>query len=456
MLILDDRSICTIVVSSVCVRVSCCVFLDKMSGTEIEIFNEHSMAENIVDMSVEISSLPNIFKLNDFCFEDIFEWLSIDDLKILRQTCSRMKEIVDYYITLNYPVSLQCLRMDSIRCEEILQCKEKYFGTVNRFQLSEKPQYPFSELEEILSHVETIEIECEFPRCDFYDEFLKRCTNLRNLMIRMPHLSVGGDKKWLHQHYPTMEHIGFECNSQCIELKGFLEKNPNVKIISTTFTAIWENREWLLTSDIHIDRLILCKGFLSNVHIELACNVLNQLHERGFYKRLHLYYYERDVNVLPQITSLQSVESLLYFGSGWSHLSSFNCLKELHILDFFDEINLDALTNSLINLRRICIHFTSFDNILPLIRHCPKLKQIRITFLQILNGSNNEKIDLLALNDERAKLPNATKITIFLNEQIFLQNKWNQPINLDLIALKRHLSWKPMDLFYPVYGRNIN
>lgn len=418
-----------------------------MIGTKIKVLDQKSKNKN--DKSVTASS-PNIFELNDFCFEDLFDWLSLDELKTLRQTCWRMKEIVDYYINWNYPKSFQCLRIDNIRFEELFFYKNINFELVSCVHFVEKPQKPLNGLDNLLQNAETIEIECElFPICEF-EVFLKQCTNLKNLMIRMPDMCIGDSNKWLLQCYPTLEHIGFESSLPCFELKIFFEKNPNVQMISTTFKAIWENRAWLLTSNIHIERLIICKGFSSDIQIDLVCDILNELFKRGFYKRLHLYYYEYNPNILPQITTLESVETLLYVGTGWSYLlSSFTNLIELHILDFFDDVCLDHLANTLTNLRRICIHFTSIDAILPLIRFCPRLMQIRITFLQMLSGMIDNKIDLMALNNERKNVRNSNKITIFVNENIFLENKWNQPIDLSLIALKRHLSWKPMDLFYP-------
>lgn len=50
----------------------------------------------------------------------------------------------------------------------------------------------------------------------------------------------------------------------------------------------------------------------------------------------------------------------------------------------------------------------------------------------------NGIIDLLTLNEERKKLPNAQKITIFVGESVYLENKWKQVIDLSFIELKHH------------------
>lgn len=51
---------------------------------------------------VEISPLntesPEILRLYIDCFEEIFEWLSMTDLRRLRKTCKRLKQEVDFNI----------------------------------------------------------------------------------------------------------------------------------------------------------------------------------------------------------------------------------------------------------------------------------------------------------------------------------------------------------------------
>lgn len=48
-------------------------------------------------------SSPQIFKLDIDCIGELFEWLPLRSLLILRQTCHRFKQLVDYYIGEYYP-----------------------------------------------------------------------------------------------------------------------------------------------------------------------------------------------------------------------------------------------------------------------------------------------------------------------------------------------------------------
>ena len=48
-------------------------------------------------------ALSPILRLNVDCFEELFEWLSLADLRSLRQACKRLNQVVDFFIKSNYP-----------------------------------------------------------------------------------------------------------------------------------------------------------------------------------------------------------------------------------------------------------------------------------------------------------------------------------------------------------------
>lgn len=48
-------------------------------------------------------SSSTIVDLDIDCLEELFEWLSLCDLRALRATCKRMKIAVNYYVRLTYP-----------------------------------------------------------------------------------------------------------------------------------------------------------------------------------------------------------------------------------------------------------------------------------------------------------------------------------------------------------------
>ena len=73
-------------------------------------------------------------------------------------------------------------------------------------------------------------------------------------------------------------------------------------------------------------------------------------------------------------------------------------------------------------------------SILPFIRHSRKLKTIKIDDLK--SGALN----IFALNEERKKLENACKISIYVRDNVYVPTKWkshNFKLELDLIKILR-------------------
>lgn len=48
----------------------------------------------------------NIMELKVDCCEELIEWLTLPDLKALRQACKHLKTVVDYHILSAYPKGL--------------------------------------------------------------------------------------------------------------------------------------------------------------------------------------------------------------------------------------------------------------------------------------------------------------------------------------------------------------
>lgn len=179
----------------------------------------------------------------------------------------------------------------------------------------------------------------------------------------------------------------------------------------------------------------------SKVPFDRLCDLLNELYEQGFYQRLHI--------VLCHFNStedfrkpLHALEALFGYVSATGILPCLSNLKELDI-SVHDGDDMQTIATHLPNLHRISIRLARFDQILPFIHRCTKLRQMRIIVL----GNDEvffkeDVINLPALNKEREKSKNARKMTIYINERIFLSNKWKQNINLNLIKLKRKQSWK--------------
>lgn len=95
-------------------------------------------------------------------------------------------------------------------------------------------------------------------------------------------------------------------------------------------------------------------------------------------------------------------------------------------------IDLEVLAKNLLKLDRLTIYRTRFEHILPFIQHSVNLKTIAIEYF------DGDILDLPALNKERKKLLGARKVTIYVEERVFLATKWaSKTTHLGFIELKR-------------------
>lgn len=248
--------------------------------------NQHSNADgrrnaNLIDTGPIADLQPHIFKLNAPCFEDIFDWISLKDLKALRETCKQMNEIVNCYIKLKYPKALQRIRMnygplEYFRHAKLFNTKIKKFELLNHIEICDGSKdsilSQIDGFKSILSDIESIEVDCPFPEVDFYLVFLKYCPHLKHLMIgrqSIPTL-IETENIWLNRYYPALEHFGVRAETKCIGTEIFFGQNRNVKTFTTTLSFIWRNQDWMLKSDIKFDQLYISHDDDSNVKIDHA------------------------------------------------------------------------------------------------------------------------------------------------------------------------------------------
>lgn len=108
------------------------------------------------------------------------------------------------------------------------------------------------------------------------------------------------------------------------------------------------------------------------------------------------------------------------------------------------QIYIAALSSNLKKLKAIEFYSASINSILPFIREAAKLRNISIYFLgDEIYFHDHDIIDLAKLNEQRKKLDNAQKITIYVRESNYMATKWAlQTTDFSLIRLKREQSYK--------------
>lgn len=406
-------------------------------------------------------SSHGILKLNIDCLEELFEWLSLADLFSLRQTCTRLKHVVDYHIRTNYPVLQYEKSQTDGDFAQFCQIEPTSINTVNI--LSEaKDRRQAEKIDQILKQAVSITVRYDQFEGDFYGVFLKYCQQRKSVTI----LFIYGDNpmetsnEWLLRSYPMLRHISFEDTDisgagfaeKVVELKAFFELNPNVCSFSMSSHFLEQNGDCLKRTNVQLDQLTIHSDCYRENGMNGICNLLKELHRQGFYRRLHLYgsfiFSKEDLDEMFSVPAEK-----LYLGCFDRDIEfSLPLMPELVELgvSFSGEIkNLEQMAKSLMNITRIYIKHGSVDDLALFIRHSAKVKQIKINSLdkgQNNNKGNNNKghffnntiIDLPALNRERRLLRGACKIRIYVNESIYLATKWaTMNTDFDLVELKR-------------------
>lgn len=133
---------------------------------------------------------------------------------------------------------------------------------------------------------------------------------------------------------------------------------------------------------------------------------------------LNLSKFQKSLN-LVQLTNLREI--IVRYGS----------------LDM-NEKDLEILANSLTSLNRFWIigfnHHMNIDVIRPFIRRSLNLNKI------IFVDRGSKVLNLAMLNEERAKLVGARKITLYVRNDVSLHTKWmtrNGDMNLSFIEVRR-------------------
>lgn len=446
-----------------------------MSGTQ-------PRHQNSIKDILNQAALPAIFKLNIDCFYEIFDWLSLKDLISIANTCKRMQRIAGQFFQLNYVT--KCARVEndgiyisSIKANVFSRFIQKisisgdrleafrYIGSNCSDSIKQIrvygciPDGAFEYIKDILKGVEVLEINECIISGECYASFLKYCPNVKSLSVsrstkfRDSDTVVGTGNDWLLRKYPSIEH--FEMTElyelQLIELKTFFEQNSNVQTFSTDAKSLWVNGELFRTANVKLDifviSIVLSKIVDSNKRLisikDSIYKLLVELHERGFYQRLHLYVYfaeQKDVDLLLTLNGIEMFNGdKIRVGRPLVNVkASCVCL--------YDEIlNIEGLPNSLLNLERIYLSEVTSDRLLPLIRHSAKLKVIKIS--QLKDKPFFGKLDLVAMNREREKLFGANKVRIYVREDVFLATKWTkQSVNFSHIELKRFEGYEWIEL----------
>lgn len=426
---------------------------------------------------------PKIFNLNIDCIEGILEYLSLEDINSFGQTCRHMHKVTGAYFKRNYASAekviddsgIYTIHRGAFNRRSLTKDFNQFHTYISQCYHDLKPFYYLklhaNEFEclnhiymvclqidttkadcikSLLPQIETLQIRSCSIRGDFYGMLLAHCKNLKRLYIQEYGIGFNAQRNMFYQRYPNLVHLEMTTIISGMDLNYLFVLNSNIRSFSTSFASIWYNKEEFLKAPAKLD-LLEVKDIRTycvehgEPSISAFCELLNELYDNQFYQRLYFYIESIDEETSESLTSLKRLQKLCIknFTESFS-LPRLTSVRELAILNGANAIDMEFMANGLVNLQRFYIENATFETILPFIRYAPKLGRLMI-FPKDDTQFDGGILNLLSLNRKREQLIGATKVTIFVPDNIFLNTKWtinNGARELNLVEMWRTDSYE--------------
>lgn len=414
----------------------------------------------------------HISELVDDCCYEIFDWLPCKDLSSFGRTCKWSERVAaDFYKTIhtaneytvqNRPISdpdifqiqyAQKIQISSGKFEPYRQIRIYRSQPVKQLSLNKVKlsAEKVNCLKNVLRTVEHLNIDhCELGG-NFNENLLQFCNNLKVLCIEMGnrnpkgvnHILIGAEYGWLSLKHSKLERLRlvYRNSAKIDELKTFFIENPNVRSFATNYTFLLENLNVFTTTDIKLDTLAVQFDGKDNNWTAL-CNNLNALHGRGVFQRLHLYAKETS----DQLASLKVLEKLMV--NNWSFETCANIspllgkIKELTVACILYESKMETTAKNLVKLERLHLNNPTVETVFSFIRYSSRLEKINVGKFTGPWTTTKNVLKLATWNKEREKLIGARKVTIYVDEEIYLATKSAlHKTDFNFIELKRKHSY---------------
>lgn len=417
--------------------------------------SQHKANQNL---TIEAAQ-PSIFKLDTDCWDNVFDLLSFENVYAFGKTCKAFQWVTGVYFQNNYGadfvnftrhgIYIRGIRMNGLKKyaikasfsrhtpnEELLyvgkNCKE--LKHVN-FKFVTSNQFEIDAVRLALSNVEHLDLAyCEFDQ-NTWETFLECCPKLKRLKVVINRFFL----LFPIRTYPTIQYLEIFANNahnllfKNNELTRFLENNLNIRSLAISFNLLWTNRNPILNSLISLEDLAI------DLHRDIndnMINLLNNLYDRNFYKRLHLRCIRLQSPIqLFLLHKLRGLVTLYIACVKNTELPLLTGITELGINKQCGGIDIKFLAANYNQIRHLHLNIVDFTEILPFIRHSLTLKSVKI------DEFNEKVLDVVKLNNERKKLQGARRVTMYVNDDVYLATKWSTPETiLEFIEIRRQQS----------------
>lgn len=401
-----------------------------------------------------------IYKLPIELLTDIFDYLPIDDLCEVRRTSKWFHEVAGFCFQKNYSAFCRSIRHQRNRNLDAflpliqrLQIEGIWFTYFNEYEYISKRWSRFQHLKIMeLDRIDFRDLKIEH-RKELLDkiEYLKITNSksskifIKNIFILFPNLkrlSIRGmGWMWIACKCPKLEDFRFNSYYEAEEITSFLGMNPNIRKLAINSRCLWNSRESMKSAKISLEDLAI--DFDNDRTLGSIFQLLIELHALGVYKRLKLYSNFLHIeDKFVEINSLHALIKLHFYGNvsevtyGYRltkcfALSTFQNLEEISLFASYNLNDIESMADNLKNLERIRFEQADLNDLITFIKRARKLTKIRVNkficfpsnmYISYIDRKDrldkepNEQtvINLSFLNKERAKLPKANTVTLYV------------------------------------------
>lgn len=402
--------------------------------------------------------------LNEECINNIFDWLSIEDLCKVKVTCKRLFLLANEHYRITYGQVNAWYGKGVGSLDERNKYHKSFASSAQRVNF-----YYDLELSTMSSIVNQ---NVKYISLYSYDSDLID-TNLQNKFKNVKEISVGGPvNDNLLQHFPNLEVIDIKFTYQWSvlgnypklkqvrhqnfkkrdeqELEQFFKRNPNIKVFASIKQAT-ETTDWVLRSGLEFDDLVLMVGSLRVkpfVDVDQLIKNLHSLHKNQQIKRLHLqicneeFFYSPKFKTLKFVESIETTDPYSYCEKSFNIFASLPNLKCLTLYcQFGNSLNKSQsafLVQKLDQLEELHINAQPIGDMIPFVRYSAKLKCIYLMKQPYGRTFKEGNTTVHTLDKSRRELKHACKLTIYMDEEQYLHVKNNSSTSrYGLVEIKR-------------------
>lgn len=410
---------------------------------------------NDYPLLIKKKKIINIFRLNFDCLEKILDFLSLKDVVNFSKTCKFFHELSQYCIQKHcskfilsctpYKIKIYNNNGNIDHILHFFSKLELYSYGLDSYNIY---QQKLTNLKEInicgitkneYTDLKTIKIPSTIEKifliaCDLtFFPSIKLCKNLNTLKFYSCFNPIV-----VFDKYPRLETFILVPGNKKINLQiliDFFKINTTIKKFATSSKFLCKEEEFfsILSNEISFD--VFCLELEAN-QIEKTSLLLNNFYSYGFFKSLEISIIgPLNQKHVDYVSSISGLKKLGYYSNEVLLYS-----PNVHTLIISEVNQFDSLLMLMKSVK--CIYLKNGD--LKRIISILKFEQIEKIILKKISVQD---LNLFDLNQLRNSLPNAQKITIYVNDFEFSEivrnhgNNYNKIKLMCLDDIEKNLNW---------------